>query len=84
MGLGVGSWLPTMAMLTSTHFGLASYGTIFGVAMFFHSVGASAGPLMAGYMYDMMNTYYWAFIIFLAFYVVALLAILVLRRPKAL
>ncbi|MBW2053804.1 MAG: MFS transporter [Deltaproteobacteria bacterium] len=28
MGLGVGSWLPTMSMLVSTNFGLAAYGTI--------------------------------------------------------
>ena len=83
MGLGASGWLPTMSMLTSTHFGLASYGAIFGAVAFFQSIGASTSPLMAGYMYDVMNTYYWAFIIFLALYVVALLVILVLRRPKS-
>ncbi|GAH32130.1 unnamed protein product, partial [marine sediment metagenome] len=30
MGLGSGSWLPTLSMLVSTNFGLAYYGTIFG------------------------------------------------------
>ena len=82
MGLGAGAWLPTMSMLTSTHFGLASYGTIFGAVSLFQNTGIATGPLLAGLMYDAMNTYRWAFIIFLAFSTIAIPAILVLRRPK--
>jgi len=82
MGLGVGSWLPTMSMLASTNFGLDSYGAIFGVVNFFECVGSATGPLVAAYMYDTMNTYYWAFILFIALYVIALPAVLVLRPPK--
>ena len=84
MGLGVGSWLPTSSMLTSTNFGLANYGAIYGVVNLFIYAGVAIGPLMAGFMYDAMNTYHWAFIIFLALYLVAIPAILVLRRPKSL
>ena len=83
MGLGIGSWLPTMSMLTSTSFGLASYGAIFGVVNLAESIGAATGPLMAGYLYDITNTYHWAFTIFLALYAIAIPAILVLRRPKS-
>lgn len=84
MGLGMGSWLPTSSMLTSTNFGLASYGSIYGIVTLSIMGGAAIGPLMAGYMYDAMNSYFWAFIIFLALYIIAIPAILVLRRPKAL
>jgi len=84
IGLGVGNWLPTSSMLTSTNFGLANYGTIFGVVTLFIYIGTAIGPLMAGYMYDTMNTYHWAFIIFAALYVIAIPAILVLLRPKSL
>jgi MFS family permease len=83
MGIGVGGWLPTLSMLISTNFGLASYGTIFGMAILIHNIGTATGPLMAGYMYDTMNTYHWAFIIFLALYAIAIPAILLLRRPKS-
>ena len=69
-------------MLTSTSFGLTYYGSIFGVVTFFIMAGAAAGPLMAGYMYDIMNTYQWAFIIFIVLYIIAIPAIMVLRRPK--
>ncbi|MFC2016962.1 MFS transporter [Chloroflexota bacterium] len=83
MGLGVGGWLPTMSMLISTNFGLASYGAIFGIITLAQNIGTATGPLMAGYMYDAMNTYHWAFLIFLALYTAAIPAILAVRRPKS-
>lgn len=83
LGLGAGAWLPTMSMLINTYFGLTSYGTIFGMITLVQSVGGAIGPPFAGYMYDTMNTYRWAFLIFLALYAVALPAILAIRRPKS-
>ena len=84
IGLGAGSWLPTMSMLVSTSFGLAAYGAIFGAVTFFENTGVATGPLMAGYMYDAMGNYYWAFIIFLALHAVAIPTALAVRRPKSL
>ena len=83
LGLGVGGWMPTMSMFTSTSFGLASYGVIFGMIAFAHSIGCGFGPLFAGYMYDTMGTYHWAFIIFVILLIVAILTILAVRRPKS-
>ena len=81
LGLSVGSWLPTMSMLVSTSFGLTCYGAIFGVVHFIQSLGTGSGPLMAGYLYDSMNSYHWAFVIFAALYVVAMPAVLLVRQP---
>jgi len=83
MGLGSGGWLPIMSMLVSSTFGLASYGTIFGMVTFAEQTGTATGPLTAGYMYDTMNTYHWAFIIFLLLCIVATATILGVRRPKS-
>jgi len=83
-GLGIGNWLPTMSVLISTNFGLDSYGALFGGMSFAQYLGASAGPLMAAHIYDTMNTYYWAFIVFLPLYAIATLAVLAIRRPKLL
>jgi len=80
-GFGTGSWLSTMSMLTSTTFGLASYGAIFSVIYILCGVGAGVGPLFAGYMYDIMGTYHGAFIVFIVLLVVAIPIILVVRRP---
>jgi MFS family permease len=81
MGFGVGGWLPTMSMMVSGVFGLASYGVIYGMITLAQSAGSATGPLMAGYMYDATGTYRWIFIIFLALYAVAIPAILAMRRP---
>ena len=84
LGLSVGSWLPTMSMSVSTNFGLSAYGTTYGIVALAQSTGIALGPLMAGSMYDLTGTYHRAFDIFLALNVVAILAILAVRRPKSL
>lgn len=83
LGLGAGGWLPTMSMLVNINFGLTSYGAIFGMISLVQGIGGATGPLFAGYLYDTMNTYQWAFIIFLASYAVAIPAILAVRHPKS-
>jgi len=82
MGLGVGSWLPTMSMVVSSTFGLASFGAIFGAITLAQSIGNATGPAMAGFMYDSMNTYHWPFVIFILLYLIAIPAILLVRRPR--
>lgn len=82
IGLGIGGWLPTMSMVTSSSFGLAAYGAIFGGITFAQSMGDAFGPLVVGQMYDAMHTYFWAFIVLMALFVIAIPAILATRRPK--
>ena len=84
MGLGAGSWVPAMSMLVSTNFGLVSYGVIFGATTLAYNFGTATGPLSAGYIYDTMNTYYWAFILGAALQLIAIPVILAVRRPKSL
>ncbi|MFH1639976.1 MAG: MFS transporter [Chloroflexota bacterium] len=82
IGLGLGSWLPTMSLLTSTHFGMVAYATISATSGLFHTIGGSTGPLIAGYIFDTQQSYHLAFIIFLVLYALALVATLALRHPK--
>ncbi len=82
LGIGSGGWLPILSMLTSTNFGLASYGGIFGVAFLAQAVGTAAGPFIAGWMFDVMGTYSLFFTIILGVYVLALISMLASRRPK--
>ncbi len=81
-GFGTGSWLPTMSILSSTTFGLAYYGSIFGVVSMAQGVGTAIGPFIAGTMFDAMGTYHWAFLMFVLTYAISLPAILLLKRPK--
>jgi MFS family permease len=82
MGFGGGSWLPVISMIVSTNFGLASYGAIFGTVILIQNLGASTGPLFAGYIYDTTKGYHWAFVIFMVLYAVAIPTVLAVRRPK--
>jgi len=82
MGLGIGSWLPTMSMLVSQNFGLVIYPTIFGLMTLCQCLGASIGPAVTGRLYDIMGDYKLAFLILLGLYAVALPAVLFVRQPK--
>jgi len=81
LGFGIGSWLPTMSVLVSSNFGLAYYGSVFGVIAFLESAGTSLGPLFAGLTFDATGTYYYAFVTFAVLYAIAIPAILLIRRP---
>jgi MFS family permease len=50
---------PVMAQL----FGLASFGTIFGIAMAFSSLGSILGPVAAGYIFDTAGSYHPVFLL---------------------
>ena len=55
---GVGaSESPLIAWL----FGLKSHGLIFGISDFFFTLGASIGPVLAGYVFDITKSYQIAF-----------------------
>jgi len=81
-GFSLGSWLPTMSILTSTSFGLRSYGTIFGILSFFQCIGTATGPFIAGRIFDITGSYHTAFIAFLLLYTVSIPAVLLVRQIK--
>ena len=82
MGFGGGSWLPVISMIVSTNFGLASYGAIFGAAILIQNLGASTGPLFAGFIYDITKGYHWAFVPFMVLYAIAIPIVLAVRQPE--
>lgn len=82
MGLGVGGLIPSMSILASATFGLASYGSIYGMLTMFIAAGGALGPVMAGFMYDAAKSYYLAFMIFASLYALAIPAALLIRRPQ--
>lgn len=78
-GLGAGGILPTLPLMIGKYFGLRSYGTLLGIINFGFYVGSGIGPMMAGYAYDMMGTYYQIFIVFVGLIVITLLIMLAMR-----
>jgi MFS family permease len=81
LGLGAGSWLPIVSMLTSSSFGLRHYGSIYGLISLMLNIGTAAGPLVAGLMFDALGSYRAAFIICAALCAAAVPMVLLVRRP---
>jgi len=81
LGLGAGSWLPIVSMLTSGSFGLRHYGSIYGLISLMLNIGTAAGPLVAGLMFDAMGTYRAAFLVCAVLCAVAVPTVLLVRRP---
>ena len=80
LGLGIGSWLPTMSIITGRQFGLKSYGSIFGIVIMFQTFGSALGPLFAAQLYDNIGNYHWAFIISTLSYVISIPFVLMLKN----
>jgi MFS family permease len=83
LGLGMGAWLPTLSMLTSTNFGLLFYGAVFGAVNMAQSAGTATGPFFAGLMYDATGTYHWVFVTFASLFAIGIAAVLFVKRPKS-
>lgn len=82
LGLGVGGWMTSMSLLTSSNFGLLAYGAIYGVFMAFQSTGAAVAPIFSGYFYDRNHSFAMAFVTTLIIVTLGLAAILAIRRPQ--
>jgi MFS family permease len=65
LGLSIGAEFDTVAYLTTRHFGLRSFGMLFGVTSAALALASSAGPLFANYVFDVTRSYtgaLWAYI----------------------
>ena len=57
LGLTVGAEVDVIAYLTSRHFGLKSYGVLFGAMVGALCLGTAFGPLAAGVIFDASGSY---------------------------
>lgn len=71
-----------LLLVTADCFGVASYGTIFGLMMLSSEGGGFLGTIFAGKVYDLTGNYQWAFIAFAIGLVVATAMNLFARRPS--
>ena len=67
------------SLLVSDLFGLSNHGLIFGIVAFTITFGGGVGPLLAGYIFDLTNSYY--FLLFILV-IVSAAASLLISLPK--
>lgn len=83
-GLALGSMGTSESPLVARLFGLSSHGLIYGVIGLGFTAGGAIGPVVTGYIFDVMGSYQLAFWICAAFGVVGLILTAVLRPTRKL
>ena len=68
--------------LVATFFGLKSHGLIFGTVALAFAIGATIGPLLAGYIFDATHSYHAAFILCALASIAGLILAVILRLTR--
>jgi len=82
IGFATGGILPLMGVIYGSRFGSASFGRVFGLVFMFLTIGA-LGPLLAGWIYDLTNSYDAAFNLFLVMIIPAAIGMIWLKPPPS-
>ncbi|MFC2016768.1 MFS transporter, partial [Chloroflexota bacterium] len=79
LGYGVA---PLDMAIVGDYFGRKNFATIQGIRAPVTALGVMAGPIYAGYIYDVTQSYEIVFITFMALYFLAAIVFIFARRPK--
>ena len=82
-GLAWGGMGPSAAALIGDTFGLGRLGSILGVLDVGYGIGAAIGPVIAGLVFDISNSYHVAFLFAIGAMVIATMLIVLIRRETA-
>tara|TARA_B100000745_G_scaffold79401_1_gene48804 strand:+ start:10778 stop:12085 length:1308 start_codon:yes stop_codon:yes gene_type:complete len=81
-GLGFGARIPLGTAIRGEYFGRRAFGKVLGISMVPMSVMMFAGPIFAGWMFDVQGTYAMAFYILAAISMVGSLGFLWAKKPQ--
>ena len=65
-GFSHGGFFALISPIAAGLFGTHSHGVILGIVTFSGTIGGAAGPLLTGYIFDITESYRWAFLILIA------------------
>lgn len=82
-GIGAGGSVILRSTIAAELFGLNSLGTITGAIMFISTIGGAVGPLVAGYIFDISNQYFLAFITTIVVCIIGLVMACLLKFGSA-
>jgi len=78
-GFTHGGFFSLISPMVAGLFGTRYHGAILGIVMFTGMVGAAIGPVLTGYIFDIMSTYQLAFYILLMLSIIGLILTVLLR-----
>jgi len=82
-GAGFGGPIPLRPALLADYFGMKSFGTIFGWVALISMLGGVASPVIAGWIFDVTESYRLAWLIFALTTVPAIPLMLLAKSPEA-
>lgn len=80
-GFGHGGFFTVVNPMAASYFGVKALGSIFGVIVFFGTLSGAIGPIVAGWIFDVTGSYFYAFGILAAGAALSLLLLLLLPKP---
>ncbi len=81
-GFAYGGLMTLVNVAPSEFFGVKSVGTILAAFLFFSTIGATGGPTIFGFIFDVTRSYQGAFLITIVFSALAFILSLILLRSK--
>ena len=81
-GLAYGGTTPIVPALAAGFFGTGRIGSIIGILNIAYAGGAAFGPLIAGYIYDVTDSYYIAFVLAGSAMMITAILCLFLKTPQ--
>lgn len=81
-GVGHGGLFTVVSPAIAEYFGLKALGGLFGIVIFFGTIGGAVGPIFAGYIFDTTGSYFIAFTTLTVLATLALLTAIMLPAPK--
>lgn len=81
-GFAHGGFFTVVSPVIAELFGLRAHGGIFGVIVFIGTIGSALGPLFAGYMFDLTQTYDIVFVVLAAVALCGLILSLFVRPVR--
>jgi fucose permease len=82
-GFAHGGFFTSISPTIAEYFGLKAHGTIFGVVVFFGTIGGAAGPILAGSLFDLTDSYALAFTVLAVLAAIGLALAFKLPRSSA-
>jgi MFS family permease len=81
-GFAFGGMATSESPLVADLFGLSSHGLIYGVVGLGFTIGASVGPYVTGYIFDVYGSYWQAFLLCAVFAIICMVYAAMLRPSK--
>ena len=72
-GIAHGGFFAIASPSVAHYFGMRSHGMIFGIVLFFGTLGGTIGPLMSGWSFDVTGSYNITFIVLIGFAILGLI-----------